>query len=79
MRKLKLESLIVETFETTAVASRGAGTVRGNEQVAGTGQTECQVCVVLSEDWFCQTDSPEICGDTNYLDCTFICSAYETC
>jgi hypothetical protein len=80
MRKLKLESLTVESFETTATGSLMVGTVRGNAQVAAedTGVSLCVICQI-SVDVNCQTEDPELCGDTNYLDCTFVCSAYASC
>lgn len=80
IRKLKLESLTVESFQTTATAPQSGGTVRGNAQAGteDTGPSMCEVCQ-LSFDGRCQTDDPELCGDTNYLDCTYICSAYATC
>lgn len=77
MRKLKLESLIVESFVTTGGPGHSRGTVQGHDQ-AGTGPTECQLCQI-SNDWRCQTDDPEVCGDTNYLDCTFACSDFPSC
>lgn len=78
MRKLKLESLIVESFETTATAEAARGTVRGNAGTDETGPSACQICMI-SDDWRCQTDDPELCGDTNYLDCTFVCSDFASC
>lgn len=76
IRKLKLEMLTVESFETTAAASHWGGTVQGNAE--DTGPSMCMICQI-SVDRDCQTDDPELCGDTNYLDCTFICSAYASC
>ena len=65
MRKLKLESLNVESFDTTATPFLSRGTVLGNDQVA-TG-------------FKCRTDNPEACGPTNYLDCTLACSDFASC
>jgi hypothetical protein len=78
MRKLKLESLIVESFETSIAADGTRGTVRGAAGTEDTGLSMCQICMI-SDDWRCQTDSPEVCGDTNYLDCTFVCSDFASC
>ncbi len=69
MRKLKLESLNVESFDTTAAPSFSRGTVQGND-VSAHAPSLCQLC---------QTDSPEACGDTNYLDCTLACSDFASC
>ena len=77
MRKLKLESLNVESFDTTAAPAFSRGTVQGNDQ-AGTEPSACRLCQI-SDDSLCQTDDPEVCGDTNYLDCTFVCSDFASC
>ena len=76
MRKLKLESLQVESFDTSAATPSERGTVQGHDVSEG-GESVC-ICQV-SQEWFCQTWDYEVCGDTNYLDCTFVCSAYESC
>lgn len=76
MRKLKLEALQVESFDTTAPAPEARGTVQGHDVSEG-GESVC-ICQV-SDGWECQTWDYEVCGDTNYLDCTFVCSYYETC
>src|ERR1044072_1711016 len=73
MRKLKLESLNVESFDTAAAPSFSRGTVQGNDQV-GTGPP-CKLCLV-SEGFDCQTEDPQACGPTNYLDCTLACSEF---
>jgi hypothetical protein len=77
MRKLKLESLHVESFETTAPLSAPRGTVQGHDAVSEGGESIC-ICQV-SDGWECQTWDYQVCGDTNYLDCTFVCSYYESC
>ena len=75
MRKLKLESLQVESFETTPAPSLSRGTVQAHANDSGES-----VCLCLaSEDWACQTWDYEVCGDTNYLDCTLVCSDFESC
>lgn len=63
MRKLKLESLTVESFETTAVAPRNRGTVHGRVEPAPS----------------IETYDVELCGDTRYFDCTFGCSVDTGC
>lgn len=75
MRKLKLESLNVESFDTTAAPSSSRGTVQGNDQVGTTGLSLCQV----TGNWRCRTDDAEVCGATNYLDCTLGCTDFESC
>lgn len=71
MRKLKLESLNVESFDTAAAPSFSRGTVQGND--ISTPKI-CQVSNVLP----C-TDDPDACGATNYLDCTLACSDFPSC
>jgi len=66
MKKLKLESLEVTSFATTADVARERGTVLG---AARTNQAACQT----------QTYSPERCGDTLYFDCTLGCSINTDC
>ena len=73
MRKLKLESLSVESFETLVPPSHGRGTVRGND-----GDPSYPQLCVISGDLDC-TATPEACGDTAYLDCTFVCSEFASC
>ena len=84
MRKLVLESLQVESFETVAPASRTRGTVDGHAAPItdtgtiqpGTGQSDCYACVPFS--WNGGCESINICRDTEYLDCTFGCTR-NTC
>ena len=74
MRKLKLDSLTVESFDTTDGAPPARGTVPAH---AGSGESVC-ICQ-LSGNWRCQTDDYEVCGDTNYLDCTLACTDFASC
>ena len=64
MRKLKLESLAVESFQTTPIAQQGRGTVDAHGKPKPTTL---------------QTYDIEACGDTNYFDCTFGCSVNTAC
>ncbi|HEX5870126.1 MAG TPA: hypothetical protein VFY65_06915 [Longimicrobium sp.] len=64
MRKLKLESLAVESFETSPVAAQVRGTVDAHAKP--TPPTTLQ------------TYNVDICGDTMYFDCTLGCSR-NTC
>ena len=74
MRELKLESLQVESFDTTAAAPPARGTVQAH---ADSGES---VCLCLASDgWECQTWDYEVCGDTNYLDCTLACTDFASC
>jgi hypothetical protein len=77
MRKLKLESLQVESFETAPARSLSRGTVQGHDAVSEGGESVC-ICQA-SDDWACQTWDFEACGDTRYLDCTFVCSDFDSC
>jgi hypothetical protein len=75
MRKLKLESLQVESFETTSSWSPSGGTVNGHAVAPDTrgacgGNTAVSQCVICEP----QTYDPAQCGQTNYLDCTYGCS-----
>jgi hypothetical protein len=88
MRKLKLESLQVESFETTGNGSRLRGTVdgyapdksRGGCPGEGTGPSYCVLCHA-TDAADCQPDTYDVvaCGDTQYFDCTFGCSQYNSC
>ncbi|HEX6748688.1 MAG TPA: hypothetical protein VF092_15425 [Longimicrobium sp.] len=66
MKKLKLESLDVTSFET-APAAVARGTVDANSGIHPGGP------VVL------ETYDIEACGDTRYFDCTFGCSVNTNC
>ncbi len=83
MRKLKLESLNVESFDTTATAPRLRGTVAGHENSAAcedTGMSYCQVCR-HSYDNVCEPDTYDVvaCGDTQYFDCSYGCTVDTGC
>jgi cytochrome c peroxidase len=64
MRKLKLESLTVESFETAAPASSARGTVVAHGPKPPTTL---------------QTYNIDVCGDTMYFDCTLACSHLTHC
>ena len=80
MRKLKLESLQVESFETTASAPAMRGTVQGHAPgtvgCPGTGVSDCAICQPLTIDQGCLlTIDPRDCGETNpQFDCTYGCT-----
>lgn len=83
MRKLKLESLQVESFETVAPHPVARGTVHGHRPNTdgcpiqpGTGVSECIICQPMSQ-WGCEA-SINICRDTEYMDCTYGCTR-NTC
>ena len=61
MKKLKIETLEVTSFATTLAGARERGTVRAQSGLV-TVDEACQT-----------TGNIEVCGDTNYVDCTFIC------
>lgn len=74
MRKLTLESLQVESFETTAPGQPARGTVQGHlDDNPGTGATGCYACEATRN---CESFDPAFCRDTEYLDCTFQCTRY---
>lgn len=62
MRKLKLESLQVESFETTPAAANERGTVNAHGKPAPI-----------------QTYNVQLCGETQYFDCTLGCSLNTHC
>lgn len=64
MRKLKLESLAVESFETAPAATPARGTVDAHGKPKPTTL---------------ETYNVEICGDTMYFDCTLGCSLNTNC
>jgi hypothetical protein len=74
MRKLKLESLQVESFDTTSIAAPEHGTVQAN---ADSGQTVCYCPFTRGRE--CKTYDYQNCPDTEYMDCTLVCSNVETC
>lgn len=63
MRKLKLESLNVESFQTSAAALRPAGTVQAHAAAAPT-----QTCATYELG----------CGPSG-LDCTYTCTKMVSC
>ena len=68
MRKLKLESLQVESFETIRYAPRTRGTVDAHgdpRPTPGTGPIE--------------TYNVDACGDTRYFDCSLGCPSIAPC
>jgi hypothetical protein len=74
MRKLKLESLQVESFNTTSIAPPERGTVQAH---ADSGQSVCYC--PFSRGRECKTYDYQVCGDTEYLDCTLVCSDAASC
>lgn len=79
MRKLKLESLQVESFETTSAAARPRGTVEGHEDI-DTGRSYCAICQ-LSVDFPCEPNTYDVnaCGETQYFDCSLGCPSIAPC
>lgn len=77
MRKLKPESLHVESFETTAAAPGSRGTVRGHAEAAPATGTRCYTYYDT-----CQVDTREpYCfgGPTEVSYCTERCTNYDSC
>lgn len=80
MRKLKLESLQVESFETTTAAQDVRGTVQGHAPntvgCPGTGVSNCAICQPMTFDVYCpRTLDYRDCGITNpQFDCTYGCT-----
>jgi hypothetical protein len=77
MRKLKLESLQVESFDTTATAPRLRGTVAGHQD---TDMSYCEICQG-SYDHPCglETYDVVVCGETRYFDCSLGCPSIAPC
>ena len=80
MRKLKLDSLQVDSFETTAAVPAPRGTVQAHARTnapgcGGGGDTGGGLATFETE---C-TLNAEVCGDTNYLECTYGCSLDTAC
>ena len=65
MRKLKLESLAVESFETAPMAPGTRGTVDAHAKPP--------------KPTTLQTYNIDVCGDTMYFDCTLACSHLTHC
>ena len=77
MRKLKLGSLQVESFETVPAPSISRGTVQGHDAVSEEGESVC-LCLATG-DWACETQDYQACPDTQYLDCTMGCTDFDSC
>jgi hypothetical protein len=77
MRKLKLESLQVESFATTGLTPPSRGTVEANADVdtrrcpGGTGPSYCVLCYA--------TQDVRQCAETEYVDCTVGCTQANSC
>lgn len=67
MRKLKLESLTVETFVTTPAAPRVPGTVNAHSGPQPTPPT------------IIPTYDVQECGETQYFDCSLGCPSIAPC
>lgn len=84
MRKLKLEALQVESFETTAGAPHMRGTVEANLDQPGTGTGTINPGTGPSDCLRCQgtigmgcgpaTYNAAECGESQYFDCTYGCT-----
>jgi hypothetical protein len=81
MRKLRLESLQVESFVTTAGDGRERGTVDGHQAAPltrgcpGTGVSDCVICQPLTVQVGCGPLTYDLrCGETQYMDCTYGCT-----
>jgi hypothetical protein len=68
MRKLKLESLAVETFVTTPAAPRVRGTVNAHGDPQPTPPT---ISI--------ETYDVDACGETRYFDCSLGCPSIGPC
>lgn len=85
MRKLKLEALHVESFDTTPAAHGRRGTVQGNQDAGttqpGTGMSGCASCDPWSNDRACGMDTHNVneCGETKVFDCTLGGCTANTC
>jgi hypothetical protein len=76
IRKLKLESLHVESFQTTAAAPGLRGTVQAHaeaEPVTGTRCDTYETCNVDTREPYCGG------GPTEVSYCTERCTHYESC
>lgn len=80
MRKLNLDSLQVESFETTDGPGPVRGTVQGHAELPGTtiapgtGVSDCVRCEPYSPRCVPLTYDAYNCGETNYMDCTYGCT-----
>lgn len=76
MRKLKLESLHVESFETTAEAPASRGTVQAHAEAEPATGTTCDTREPCQPSY-----DPRTCqGTEDWMCCTLGCTRnYETC
>jgi hypothetical protein len=74
MRKLKLESLQVESFMTTGIEPQRRGTVAGHADVPAYPVTTGPVVNPGTGTIGAHTYDARECGETNYMDCTYGCS-----
>ncbi|HEU0015278.1 MAG TPA: hypothetical protein VFQ45_16440 [Longimicrobium sp.] len=82
MRKLKLESLEVESFATTERGAGLRGTVQAHAEIAPDDNvdpwTDPGTTTIQPATWNASvcidTYDVKACGDTKYFDCTFGCS-----
>jgi hypothetical protein len=81
MRKLNVDALQVDSFETTVASYSARGTVKGHAEVGttvigpGTGVSDCAVCQPMSVNFGCiDTYDVRNCGETRYFDCTYGCT-----
>ena len=80
MRKLSLDTVAVQSFPTGPVPlARGTVRARARTNAPGCGgggdTTGCGLATFETE---C-TLNAEVCGDTNYLECTYGCSLDTAC
>ncbi len=73
MRKLKLESLQVESFVTTQAAG-GRGTVAAHADVPIYPETGQPTVNTGTGTIGAHTYDARECGETNYMDCTYGCT-----
>jgi hypothetical protein len=80
MRKLTLESLLVDSFETTASVPGTRGTVQGHaEAITGSRCPSYDPCASVNVVCHPQTEYT-VCRETEYMDCTYGCTRlYNTC
>jgi hypothetical protein len=72
MRKLKLDSLVVESFETTSAESRPRGTVAAHiDEPCSTPSANCTIVSPYTYN--------NDCKKTEFFDCTFGCSLDTRC
>ncbi len=79
MRKLKLESLEVQSFVTPERAAGLRGTVAAHQDILEGGDPFFEIQANTRRNCPPQTYNIEVCGDTNYFDCTLGCSVETNC